>query len=463
MKKRIISCLLVLAVICSIMPTVFAASSEATEAAGTLNALGLFGGTGTDANGEPAYDLDRAPTRAEAVTMLVRLLGKEDEAKAGKWTTPFTDVPEWAKPYVGFAYTNKLTSGTGANTFGGSATISATQYITLVLRALGYESGTDFQWDKAWELSDKIGMTDGQYRAANEDFLRGDVAMISNAALAVFQKAAPDTLRGSLIKSGVLPEPEALKRATNYDPIIDYYQIPFELGYPQYNVDEIQQMIKDELTLNEVAEKISTLADLVQYLHQKKYMGTNGDLQFQYNGDNWFLNRSARVVFQENEGNCGGNSNLANYILRGDFDSQGYVAETANQGGHIYNYFVVDGTYYFCDFVQIIMDGNYNQRSYRVYETTDPQQFSDSYIQENHARRGQRDPRHLIVQYMYAYNGDHVPGSDGVEETILGYPCSNVLSNEIKDSVTILYAEDGYPALTFLDAPSWQFWPEEAQ
>lgn len=54
-------------------------------------------------------------TRSEAVTMLVRLLGRENEALSGKWETPFTDVPAWAEPYVGLAYENGLTTGTGGH------------------------------------------------------------------------------------------------------------------------------------------------------------------------------------------------------------------------------------------------------------------------------------------------------------------------------------------------------------
>ena len=190
MKKKIISLLLAIVLVCSMIPTAFAASDEAVAAADALHELGLFNGTGTDTNGKPLYDLDRAPSRSEAVTMLVRLLGKEDEAKSGNWNIPFTDVADWAKPYVGYAYANGLTSGTSATTFSGDATVTASQYITFVLRALGYESGTDFQWDKAWELSDKIGLTDGRYNAGSNTFLRGDVASISYTALNTAMKGS---------------------------------------------------------------------------------------------------------------------------------------------------------------------------------------------------------------------------------------------------------------------------------
>lgn len=61
--KRILSLILSLALAFSLMPSAFAASNEAVQAAEALHSLGLFNGTGTDANGNPIYDLDRAPTR----------------------------------------------------------------------------------------------------------------------------------------------------------------------------------------------------------------------------------------------------------------------------------------------------------------------------------------------------------------------------------------------------------------
>lgn len=55
-------------------PAVYAAN-DAQQAANELCALGLFRGTGTGKDGQPKFELDRVPTRAESVTILVRLLG----------------------------------------------------------------------------------------------------------------------------------------------------------------------------------------------------------------------------------------------------------------------------------------------------------------------------------------------------------------------------------------------------
>lgn len=180
MKKRILSFLLVVLLLCGAMPAAHAASPEV--AAETLYALGLFKGTGTNPDGTPIFDVDKTPTRNQALIMLIRLLGKEDEALAGTWEIPFTDVSESMRPYVGYAYTNGLTNGTSATTYSGSNPINSTQYIVFVLRALGYEDGVDFQWDNAWQFATDI-------RASREDYTsssrltRGDLAIISRDAL----------------------------------------------------------------------------------------------------------------------------------------------------------------------------------------------------------------------------------------------------------------------------------------
>lgn len=201
MKKKLTCIVLIITLLVATAPCAFAADANATQAANRLYTLGLFSGTGKNADGTPIFELDRMPTRQEAITMLVRLLGKEDEANAGSWTTPFTDVDAWALPYVGYAYTQGLTSGTGATTFGGNETVTAAQYLTFVLRALGYRSGTDFAWDSAWVLSDTVGMTNGEYSAASR-FTRGDVVKTSCNALGIPARGTAATLLSTLVSSG---------------------------------------------------------------------------------------------------------------------------------------------------------------------------------------------------------------------------------------------------------------------
>lgn len=205
-KKRWAAAFLSAALLCALLQplgglnplflTAYAASNEAMDAADELHELGLFQGTGTNSDGTPNYDLDRPMDRAEGITMMVRILGAEDEAKAGEWDIPFTDVPDWAIPYVGYAYANEYTYGTSDTTFGAEDPISAAQYTTMVLRALGYSSSTDFYWEHPWALSDTIGLTDGRFSDENnQNFLREDAVIVSAQALDVKPKNSEQTLR----------------------------------------------------------------------------------------------------------------------------------------------------------------------------------------------------------------------------------------------------------------------------
>lgn len=184
--KKVLACVLCLTLCLSSVPGVFAAGDEAVQAARELYELGLFRGVGMNGDGSPDFDLDRAPNRAEAMTMMVRLFMDEDIALSMDYDCPFTDVVQWAKPYVGYAYEHGVTTGQSETTFGGASLVSATEYLTFILRALGYESGVDFQWDRAWELSDFLEITDGRFREGSE-FTRGDVAIVSLSALKLYK------------------------------------------------------------------------------------------------------------------------------------------------------------------------------------------------------------------------------------------------------------------------------------
>lgn len=203
LKKKVTSVIILLILIFIYIPCSYADSVSETTAAEALYTLGLFKGTGTNTDGTPIYDLQRPLTRNEAITMLVRLLGKEKEAQSGNWNIPFTDVDDWAKPYVGYAYDHKLTTGISSTRFGGSLPVTPSQYITFILRALGYSSDTDFEWDSAWILSDNLEITKGEYSNTTV-FTRGDAAKVSYNSLKAKFKNSSDTLLSSLVSNGAV-------------------------------------------------------------------------------------------------------------------------------------------------------------------------------------------------------------------------------------------------------------------
>ena len=229
MKKlfSIVLCLCLLFCCCSSVTATD--MRKAIAAADALHELGLFSGTGTDADGKPIYSLEKALTRQEAIALLVALLGKSGEARAETWEIPFTDVDGWALPYVGYAYANGLTSGVSATRFGAQDRVSAAQYLTFLLGALGYRNGTDFTWSSSWELTDQLEITEGEYgQANNNQFIRADVVIVSYNALFADKKEGGRLVEGmgenvldkirpadSIEWSSVLDYPDPVPRESN--------------------------------------------------------------------------------------------------------------------------------------------------------------------------------------------------------------------------------------------------------
>ena len=210
MKKRLSCLILAIIMICSFIPSVSAAGSVLSSQGKTLYELGLFRGVGTNEDGTPDFGLDQVPTRNQALIMLVRLLGKEEEALAGTWSIPFKDVSENMRPYVGYAYTNGLTNGTTATTYSGAQPIKVNQYITFVLRALGYESGVDFTVSSPWEFARQVGIMEYQFSEYTTRFDRGDMALLSGNALTAPQKGSGAPLIQKLVAEGAVDGEKAL-------------------------------------------------------------------------------------------------------------------------------------------------------------------------------------------------------------------------------------------------------------
>ncbi len=201
MLKKTISLLAVIALCLGLFPcAVFAHSADLAseeQLARDLKALGLFQGVS-----DTDFALNRAPTRTEALVMLIRVLGAEGEALKGGRSHPFTDVAPWADDYIAYAYENKLTDGVASDRFGtGSA--SAAMYLTFVLRALGYsdEKGEDFTWSNPYSLAVKSGILPDN--VDTENFLRADVVLVSYAALGARLKDSEMTLADKLIEAQV--------------------------------------------------------------------------------------------------------------------------------------------------------------------------------------------------------------------------------------------------------------------
>ncbi|MBQ9428212.1 MAG: S-layer homology domain-containing protein, partial [Clostridia bacterium] len=135
-----------------------AADASKPDAAEVLYKLGLVQGYAT-ADGSVNFAKGDGLTRAQSIALVVRFLGAEKAATGGSSPTPFTDLPDWAKPYIGYAYANGITKGVSETKFDADGRITDYAFLTSILRVLGYEdSKGDFVWNDPYALAKTVGL-----------------------------------------------------------------------------------------------------------------------------------------------------------------------------------------------------------------------------------------------------------------------------------------------------------------
>jgi len=232
--KRIFSLILALTLILAMVLPAYAADiNMAQKKAEALKKLGLFKGVS-----ETDFALDRAPTRIEAMVMLIRTLGKEAEALDVGGKHPFTDVPAWADKYIGYAYEKGLTKGVSATSFG-TGDAGSDMYLTFMLRALGYnDSAGDFSWDAPDALAKAVGILPDDVDTVN--FLRSDVVLVSWASLEARLKGSSQSLAFKLIEEGVFTKP-------NYGDARDFVNEPKPEPFIAHNLDVLLFVLSENI------------------------------------------------------------------------------------------------------------------------------------------------------------------------------------------------------------------------
>lgn len=196
---------------CGAYSLTHSAKTDYNAMAEALKTLRLF--RGSDTGYGQGFDLERTPTRTEALVMLIRLLGEEDTALACTGTHPFRDVDDWAAPYVAYAYEKGYSNGVGSNEFGSTMPASVQMYTEFILRALGYSSTAQTDISDALTRAQSCGAITAGERAAfgSGAFLRADVVYLSFYALDVPLSGAQQALGDKLAQRGVFTPAQLLQ------------------------------------------------------------------------------------------------------------------------------------------------------------------------------------------------------------------------------------------------------------
>ena len=145
------------------------------EAIEVLQTAGIMTG---DQNGN--FNPGGSITRNEMAVVMAHLLNLDYDYYRG--TNPFTDVPEWAAPYVAACAAEGVVAGIGNGQFGGNQKVTAAQASLMIMKALGYfqnaeDFGTDWQVATIRQAS-YINLFNNINATAESALTRGQVAQL---------------------------------------------------------------------------------------------------------------------------------------------------------------------------------------------------------------------------------------------------------------------------------------------
>ncbi len=135
-----------------------------------LQAEGLLYGN------ENGLDLLKPLSRIETAAMLLRALGESEDADTSS-AQVFTDVApnHWGYGAAQNAYSLGLIYGVGDNLFAPDKKVTATEFSSMVLRAIGEN---DFDWQSATDILIERGILTAEQAETMDLFTRGDMAKI---------------------------------------------------------------------------------------------------------------------------------------------------------------------------------------------------------------------------------------------------------------------------------------------
>lgn len=206
--------------------------ATAGEMAEKLQKLGLLKGDGD------GLAIHNTLTRAEGITMLLRLIGLEQEAAQAADESVFTDVSaeHWARNNIVYAYEKGLVKGTSESTFSPEEKLSGLQFMVMLLRAMGYDNYENevLSLENANDIAQKVGFNTKFYSII--ELKRGHMAEMVSKALNVTQ-ANGKTVAETLLQNGVITNEQF-----SYIDSPDFYSAPYVAkeegfkieGYPPF-------------------------------------------------------------------------------------------------------------------------------------------------------------------------------------------------------------------------------------
>lgn len=175
--RKILNTVVCVALAMSLACPAFAAdiNTEQQTAAAYLREAGIMVG---DETGDMM--LERGLTRAQMAAVLTRVIANPEHVEADsayyRSKCSFTDVPDWAKVYVGYCAANHLVAGYGNGLYGSNDPVTPAAACTVMLRCLG-DVGMEWSYSTACQTAIELKLAPAEALAGTE-ITRGNMAIL---------------------------------------------------------------------------------------------------------------------------------------------------------------------------------------------------------------------------------------------------------------------------------------------
>ncbi|PIE77030.1 MAG: hypothetical protein CSA13_01465 [Clostridiales bacterium] len=229
--RKILSLVLVLALVLGAFPAF--ADVDQYEVANKLKEYKVLLG-----NEAGDLMLDEYLTREQAMVVLARLMGVEEDAKNTTLQASFTDVDHaYYEPFIAYAELKGWTNGIGNGLFGYGKQLTVKEFAAYMLRVLGY----DVEYDKVMEKAGELGLLkDVVTTDEAASILRGEMAVVMHNTLMTKPANNDMTLLNVLGLEGEVPTGDAMVKsveAKNLKQLVVNFSAPLTEAGDEENYD----------------------------------------------------------------------------------------------------------------------------------------------------------------------------------------------------------------------------------
>ena len=226
---------------------VLAGQPQETSKAEILKTLKIINGTGK------GFELDKVFTRAQGTVVIIKLFGMEKAAQESNLKPVFSDVKSnhWAAKPITFAFQKRIVSGTGGNKFSPDRPMTGKEFITLVLRGLGYKETSPEILEFLAVRSGLLKQQETGSLITKKVFNRNNMVLVVYNALKTKSKGRNKTLLQTMVESKVVSREAALSSGL-FSEVKTPLVIPVEpkVSGSQDPLDRIEDAIKKALQTN---------------------------------------------------------------------------------------------------------------------------------------------------------------------------------------------------------------------